>query len=159
MRTDAVQFEDSRSPTQLSTNVRQHSGQSLVLNDADIFAESLGSEVLARPGISDFIPSFVMSILFPSLWMFIGAVSSWDAYLVVKYRKYIRDLEENPIGNLLLDLDGGETSLFIGAKFLGTVLVLGVLMVVYQYSRRFGYVLTTAIAGFQLGLLCYIALA
>ena len=59
---------------------------------------------------------------------------------------------------ILLKLDGGDPSIFIGAKFFGTIVVLGFLMATYLYDRRYGYLLTSSIAAFQLGLLCYLML-
>ena len=97
-------------------------------------------------------------LLFPTLWMFIGFVSSCDAYLTIKYQEQICYLESNPVGRLLLSLDGGEPGLFIGAKFLGTIMVLGFLTTLYRANRPMATLLTSALAVFQFGLLCYLFL-
>lgn len=42
------------------------------------------------------------------VWLFIIAVSMYDAYLVLKLRDVIRATERNPLGLAQLELAGGE---------------------------------------------------
>ncbi|MFN0054344.1 MAG: hypothetical protein ACKV0T_19380 [Planctomycetales bacterium] len=93
---------------------------------------------------------------FPCLWVFISLVSTWDTYLTVLYQEQLFYTEENPIGRMLLTLNRGDPSLLIGAKFLGSSLVLGVLALLYVRNRPLGMTVTGAIATFQLGLLGYL---
>lgn len=113
---------------------------------------------LPAPRFNLAMSELLNDLLFPSLWMFIGFVSSCDAYLTIKYQEQICYLESNPVGRLLLSLDGGEPGLFIGAKFLGTIMVLGFLTMLYRANRPMATLLTSALAIFQLGLLCYLFL-
>jgi hypothetical protein len=96
---------------------------------------------------------------FASLWYVIGLVSSIDAYLTIKYQDSIGLLEVNPVGQWLLWIDGGDPSLFIGAKFLGTIIVLSVLWSVYRFNKNRGLTLAGMLGLFQIGLLCYLSFA
>ena len=95
--------------------------------------------------------------LFPVLWIFIGLVSSYDAYLTLKFEHSIVAMELNPIGQWLLALDDGEPTLFIAAKFFGTILVLGLLNLFRRYLPRLGWHLTGIVALFQFGLLLFLS--
>lgn len=97
--------------------------------------------------------------VFYFLWALIGLVSSIDAYLTIKYQDSIFLLEENPVGKWLLEVEGGDPSLFVGVKFLGTICVLGTLSALYRWNPRMAYTLATSLSAFQTGLLCYLFLA
>lgn len=96
--------------------------------------------------------------LFPVLWVFIGSVSSYDAYLTLKYEDSIVAMELNPIGQFLLHLDEGDPSLFMAIKFAGTVIVLGVLNLLHRVTPQFGLKMTGAVASFQAVLLAFLTL-
>lgn len=105
---------------------------------------------------------FVVSILrtqsaFWSMWIIVGAISCYDAYLVQRYQFSIRVLEENPIGRWLLDAGQGDVLLFVRAKLAGTLLVLTALAALYRYCRRLAHPTAVALAVFQLGLLTYLS--
>ena len=84
--------------------------------------------------------------------------------LTVKYVEFLPQLELNPIGRWLLELDNGpecklqNAAAFITAKFAGNVLVLAIIeMLAHCRFRRVGFV-AAAVALFQilLGLfMCY----
>ncbi len=95
-------------------------------------------------------------LLFPGLWLFIAAVAAFDTYLTVKYQDSLLDLEQNPLARALLRLDGWEPSLLIGSKFLGSLIVLGILTVLHVRNRRLGLTVAGGLAAFQLGLLWYL---
>src|SRR5262245_52914142 len=57
------------------------------------------------------------------LWQIIGCVSAYDAFLAMKYRNELSEMEQNPLGQLLLMLNDGDPALFLGVKFLGTTMV------------------------------------
>ena len=97
--------------------------------------------------------------VFPGLWLFIGLVSAVDTYLTIKFQEWLAHLEVNPLARMLLQLDDGEPSLLIGSKFFGSIVVLGILLVLYLENRRLGLVVTAAIASFQLWLMGYLILA
>lgn len=93
---------------------------------------------------------------FPGLWLFIGAVSSIDAALTVKYQSDLVHMELNPVARVLLKLNGWDPSMMIGVKFAGTIVVLGYLVFKHRHDRRFAHFLTAVVAAFQLGLLCFL---
>ena len=95
---------------------------------------------------------------FPAMWLAIAAVSAYDTYLTVKFCEQLPQLELNPVGRWLLDLDAGEPALLIGAKFMGSTLVMGILFVLQQRHRRIGMMVTTIITGLQIALLGYLTI-
>ena len=95
-------------------------------------------------------------VIFPALWLFIGLVSAFDTYLLVRFQEDLVRLEVNPMARVLLALAGGEPSLLVGVKFMGSVLVLGILTALHVQNRRIGLIVTAALASFQLGLLSYL---
>jgi hypothetical protein len=95
-------------------------------------------------------------LIFPALWLFIGAVAAFDTYLTVKYQEFLLQNEVNPLARALLWLDGWEPSLLIGSKFLGSLVVLGILTVLHVRNRRIGLTVAGGLAAFQLGLLWYL---
>jgi hypothetical protein len=98
-------------------------------------------------------------MIFPGLWLFIGLVSAFDAYLTVRFQESLQIHEVNPLARMLLQLSGWDPALFIGVKFLCSMMVLGILTALHVADRRIGLVIATAIASFQLGLLGYLVLA
>src|SRR5262245_7065053 len=74
-------------------------------------------------------------LIFPGLWLFIGFVSSLDTYLTLKFQEHLRYHELNPLARMLLRMDNWDPSLLIGAKFLGTFLVLGILAALRTRNR------------------------
>ena len=67
--------------------------------------------------------------------VFISLVASYDSYLAVKLRDTLYSEELNPLGRLLIRMDNGDVALFMGAKMLGTISVLGVLLFLYYYKE------------------------
>jgi hypothetical protein len=94
--------------------------------------------------------------VFAGLWLFIATVSAFDTYLTVRFHESLHTLELNPFARTLLQMAGWEPSLLVGLKFLGSVLVLGFLMLVNLYNRRFGMSITAGVASFQLWLLGFL---
>lgn len=95
---------------------------------------------------------------FHLLWLFIGLVSAFDAYLVLKYQDLIYYLECNPVGRFLMEIDPARPALFVGAKFLGTIVVLYLLQGIYNSNQRVGRLLAGSIAAFQFLLLGWLVL-
>ena len=96
---------------------------------------------------------------FPLLWLFIGMVSAYDSYLVIRYSETIWYLESNPVGRMLLNMQDGRPSLFMAVKFLGTIFALGLLIVARHFNKTMGGIIAAWVAGFQLLLLAYLVLA
>lgn len=98
----------------------------------------------------------LLVIFFIVQYLFIAAVGSYDAYLIIKFRDYIYDLEENPFGRWLMEIDGRDVSLFIGVKMFGTIIALGLLAYIYSKNRLEAHITTIALTLFQIGLLLYL---
>lgn len=130
-------------------------GLPLVLNLSAGRAASTGHSIatLIRSGLS-----VVRLALFPALWLFIGAVSSYDAYLTIKYEDSIAAMELNPLGQYLLQQNDGDAALFMGMKFVGTIVVLGVLNLIHRARPDWGMWMTGSVATFQGGLLGFLSL-
>jgi hypothetical protein len=97
-------------------------------------------------------------VCFPVLWMFIGCVSSYDAYLTLKFEDSIVAMELNPLGQFLLGLDDGDPSLFMAIKFVGTIVVLGVLSLLHRINTGYGTRMAAGLAAFQGALLGFLTL-
>jgi hypothetical protein len=104
-----------------------------------------------------------MTALFVFLWLFVGATSSVDACLTVKYAHVME--EENPLANLLIVyrpnafLPMGyeaDVSLLIAVKMFGTLLALGVLVLLYWRWRKGAQAVVAGLAALQVLLLFYL---
>jgi hypothetical protein len=100
--------------------------------------------------------SYLERFIFGLLWLGIGFTSAYDAYLAIKYRDTLAAMEKNPIGLWLMSLDGGDVSLFMGIKFAGTVLVLGILVFCYIKNKGFAWGLIIPLVIFNALLLAYL---
>jgi hypothetical protein len=98
------------------------------------------------------------AILFVALWLFVIFVSVFDGYLVVRYRDDLPKNELNPLGQLLLRLNGGQVWLLLAAKFAGTVAAATLVLLIYGRWPRVGMAVATVVAGLQLGLLLFLIL-
>ena len=49
-------------------------------------------------------------IIYAIGWLFVGLVSAYDTYWIVKNRDILLKVEKNPLGILLIKLDGGDVS-------------------------------------------------
>ncbi|MBI5758020.1 MAG: hypothetical protein HZA46_05835 [Planctomycetales bacterium] len=96
---------------------------------------------------------------FCALWLLIGVVSAIDVYLTLRFRDDLLYNEENRIGLYLMKLNGGDPSLFLSLKFLGTILSLGILVNVFLCRPKWGMLVAKCVAAFQVGLLMYLTLA
>jgi hypothetical protein len=79
--------------------------------------------------------SVVSRIVFYIQLVFISLVASYDSYLAVKLRDTLYSAELNPLGRMLIRMDNGDVALFMGAKMLGTIFVLGILLFLYYYKE------------------------
>jgi hypothetical protein len=96
--------------------------------------------------------------LFLLAWLFIGAVSVYDAYLVMLYQVCILDVELNPIACCIMR---GEHDVagFLLAKALGTTVVLVILIALYTHAPRLAYPVIGAVSAFQMALLMFLNFA
>jgi hypothetical protein len=96
-------------------------------------------------------------LAFVSVWLFVGLVSAYDAYLVVLYAESILGMEQNPICRYLIERDTGLT-LFLQAKGAGTCTVLAILGALYLRRQRQAQFIAGGVALFQLVLLWYLTM-
>ncbi|HEY3967207.1 MAG TPA: DUF5658 family protein [Planctomycetaceae bacterium] len=108
--------------------------------------------------LSRLLGQIVERSLFSGMWLLIACVSSFDAYLTIRFRDSLYYEELNPLARYLLHLDGWDPSLLISMKFLGSILVLAFVAGLHNQNRRLGLIVTAALASFQAGLLGYLTL-
>ena len=85
--------------------------------------------------------------------IWIIAVSLLDHYLTIKFQDVIRDVEQNPIGNYLMDHGGIE--LFMTTKMGCLWIVCCILLSIYQDSRAKAYICALALSLAQFILVVY----
>jgi hypothetical protein len=92
----------------------------------------------------------------------IGAVAVYDMILTARYSESLKQLEWNPIGRWLMDLDQiqlGElpcVAPFLWFKFAGTLCVLAIVGALVKRMARLGHPIACGVAGFQLVLGLYL---
>ena len=91
--------------------------------------------------------------------MLVAAVSVHDAMLVVLHADIISEVEQNPVGRWLIELQGGDVWLFVSLKLVGTAIVCAVLVTLYEYRTRLALAASSGVASFQAGLLWYLTFA
>ena len=82
----------------------------------------------------------VLSVLI----LIIGFVSVYDVYYSFKTRDVLPEMEQNPVGSWLIQLDGGDISLFMTCKMVGTMLVILAIPALYCYKQWWGMASATA---------------
>jgi hypothetical protein len=97
-------------------------------------------------------------LVFAALWLFIAMVSAFDTYLTVRFHESLNVMELNPLARALLRTAGWQPALLVGIKLFGTVLALGILMLLHFRSRRIGISVAAGVASFQLALLGFLVL-
>lgn len=95
-------------------------------------------------------------LMFAICCITIALVSVHDAMLVVLYHETINELEQNPIGKWLLDIQQGDVWLFVLVKLAGTAAVCTVLISLYRRSKQLAFPIVFALAAFQSLLLVYL---
>jgi len=98
-------------------------------------------------------------VLFLLLWLFVIFVSVYDGYLVLRLRHLLHEHELNPLGLLLIELNGGQVWLLLAAKVVGTVTAATVALLVFTHQPRAGLTVAGALAALQLCLLLFLLLA
>ena len=84
------------------------------------------------------------------------AVSAIDTYWLSKARAYIQEVEQNPLGQYLISLDGGDVSLFILCKFLGTYVAVAAIYCMNINRPNSELFVAASLAIAQLFLLAYL---
>ena len=88
----------------------------------------------------------------------ITAVSVYDVYWSFKTADILHATEQNPIGTWLINLDGGDISLFMTVKMVGTMMVILSIPALFNLNRRYGLVCAGGITIFQCLLMAYFEL-
>lgn len=99
------------------------------------------------------------TLLFAGILSYVGGVSAYDGYLVIRTGEEIRSFERNPVGLRLIEANHGDPSLFLLAKGIGTAAVLSILTVLYRRSQRIAFPVASALLLFQSGLLIFLQCA
>jgi len=95
---------------------------------------------------------------FAALWLFVIFVSVFDGYLAVRFRHELQRTEMNPLGRLLIQINGGQVWLLLAAKFIGTVAAATAVLLIYGRWPRVGMTVAGVIAALQLCLLLFLLL-
>lgn len=90
------------------------------------------------------------------LCFIIGIISAIDLYWIGKTRAVIAEYEQNPVGTYLIGLDGGDVSLFMAAKFAGTMAALYIILTLKRLKFRHTVLIASVIALAQILLLIYL---
>jgi hypothetical protein len=96
------------------------------------------------------------TLVFAGVLFFVGAVSVYDGYLVLRTGDEIREFEKNPVGLCLIEFNHGDPTLFLISKGAGTSVVLAALTVLYRRRRRIAFPVAGALLVFQSGLLIFL---
>ena len=94
--------------------------------------------------------------LFAACCLFVMAVSVHDAMLVILNDVVICEVEHNPIGRWLIELQDGEVWLFVLVKLVGTSVACAVLVTLYRVRADLALAVSKGVALFQAVLLCYL---
>ena len=86
----------------------------------------------------------------------IVVVASIDTYWLSKNSDFIIQVEQNPLGQYLIELDQGDVSLFIFCKFIGTYISIAILYFLWPYHPKKVNLISIAVATLQLLLLFYL---
>jgi hypothetical protein len=92
----------------------------------------------------------------------IATVSIYDILLTIQYRESLKQLEENPIGRWLMNLDrteqvsASDLALFLVMKSIGTIIVLVTVYTLIKRCGRIGHPIAAGVTSFQLGLAAHL---
>jgi hypothetical protein len=100
-----------------------------------------------------------LALYFYFCWLFIGAVSSLDVYLTIRFSDNLEEYELNPIARLILQADDWEVSRFVAIKVFLTILVLGIMRWILYLNQKFAITIISVIAFLQAILLGFLLLS
>lgn len=116
-----------------------------------------------RLGLSRAIRRGLSAYLLISTYLtIVASVAIYDICLTIQYSRSLKQMEENPIGRWLMNLDRiqenviPDLTLFLTAKSLGTLVVLVALVTLVLRYSRIGHPVAIGVSGFQLGLAAYL---
>jgi hypothetical protein len=92
----------------------------------------------------------------------VASVAIYDIMLTIRYAESLKQMEENPIGRWLMNLDDLKNNampnlaLFLSLKGMGTVVVLITIYTLVRRLSRLGHPIATGVSFFQIGLAIYL---
>jgi len=90
------------------------------------------------------------------MWLAIGIISSVDVYWSIVNQEILMEAEENPIGKYLIEHEDGDIALFMSVKVAGTIMALGILVVLYHWNKRYAWPIIIVLTVAQFWLLSYL---
>ena len=93
---------------------------------------------------------------FVVFWLIILCVAGYDVYCSIHLQEVLPQTELNPIGGWLISLDQGSIALFMSFKFIGTVIALNLLFILFLLCARIGIVVSGVLALFSAFLFLYL---
>ncbi len=94
--------------------------------------------------------------LLTAMLCWIVSVSMYDVYWSFKTQDVLIHHEENPLGVLLINADGGDIALFMTLKSLGNLVVLITVPLLYMYKRWWGLTVASGLSLGQATLMFYL---
>ena len=94
-------------------------------------------------------------VLFSFFIFVIVLVSMVDLYYTIKLQRTILRDEQNPIGVWLINIDGGDVSLFMTVKMLMLWVVYCIVKTMYKRSKKWGLVVAGSLCLAQILLVLY----
>ncbi len=79
----------------------------------------------------------------------VTSVAVYDVYWSFKTQSILQETEQNPLGSLLIEMDGGDIALFMTCKMLGTMFVVLAVPALYCFRRWWGMSTGVSLASFQ----------
>lgn len=91
------------------------------------------------------------------IWGFIWIllVSMVDHYLAIKLQDVMLEFEWNPLGILLIHLDGGSVALFMTLKMGFLWIIAGIILKLYEYKKSYAYAAIGVLSILQLILIFF----
>lgn len=92
----------------------------------------------------------------------VASVAIYDMMMTIHYWVSLKQMEENPVGRWLMNLDRIEEgmmpnlTLFITMKSIGTLIVLLTIFALLKRYSRIGHPVAAGVSCFQLGLAAYL---
>jgi len=123
--------------------------------------KQLGSQKMSRSHKKSWV-GVLSNLLLSMHLVVIGAISFYDMVLTVRYAGSLKQLELNPIGRWLMQLDqiprdaSPDLTLFLLAKGLGTAIVLLAIFVMTQRRARLGHPVGLGVSLCQIMLAMYL---
>lgn len=121
------------------------------------------SSSMLRLDLSNLIESIIVSpFTLLACKLIIGLVSAYDIHQTVKYVEFLPEMELNPVGRWLMNLDSGPTcdlqqaACFITAKFAGNFACLAIIEFLCGWNRRVATGVALPVALFQVMLFYFL---